>query len=148
MEYKLGDLVIFKEPLMGAESKEVFKKCDVRRIVATDEKNYFVDNFGGTVKVKHKDLECVTRIYSEAVEGEANEITDNGNTIRPGYYQSAMGDVFDIANAYGLDMPLGTAVKYILRAGKKDKEKEIEDLQKAVRCIERAIELRCDNGKR
>ena len=76
--------------------------------------------------------------------GEANEITNNGNTIRPGYYKSSMGDVFDIANAYGLDMPLGTAVKYILRAGKKDKAKEIEDLQKAVRCIERAIDLRRD----
>jgi hypothetical protein len=152
MKYKVGDLVIFKEPLMGIESndgfimKEVFSKYDVRRIIDIDEKNYFVDNFGDgdTVKVKHEDLECVTRIYSEAVEGEANEITNNGNTIRPGYYQSAMGDVFDIADAYKLDMPLGTAVKYILRAGKKDKAKEIEDLQKAVRCIERAIELRRD----
>jgi hypothetical protein len=73
---------------------------------------------------------------------EMHEITNNGNTIRPGYYQSSMGDVFDIADAYKLDMPLGTATKYILRAGKKDKSKEIEDLQKAVRCIERAIELR------
>jgi hypothetical protein len=79
---------------------------------------------------------------------EMDEIISHGNTIRPGYYQSSMGDVFDIANMYGLDMPLGTAVKYILRAGKKDKAKEVEDLQKAVRCIERAIELRCNNGKR
>jgi hypothetical protein len=73
-----------------------------------------------------------------------DEITNNGNTIRPGYYESAMGDVFDIAAAYKLDMACGTAVKYILRAGKKDKEKEIEDLQKAIRSIERAIELRRD----
>jgi hypothetical protein len=39
-------------------------------------------------------------------------------------------------------MPLGTAAKYILRAGKKDKSKEIEDLEKAAECIRRAIELR------
>ena len=71
-----------------------------------------------------------------------DEIISHGNTIRPGYYQSRMGDVFDIANAYGLDMPLGTAAKYILRAGKKDKSKEIEDLEKAMECIRRAIELR------
>lgn len=147
MKYKVGDWVVFKEPLMGMEFnegfilKEVFGKYEVRRINSIDEKNYFVDNCGGEVKVKHEDLECVTRIYSEAVEGEANEITNNGNTIRPGYYQSAMGDVFDIADAYKLDMPLGTAVKYILRAGKKDKAKEIEDLRKAIRCIEREIEL-------
>jgi hypothetical protein len=81
-------------------------------------------------------------------EGDFDENTDNSNTIRPGYYQSTMGDVFDIATAYQLDMPLGTAAKYILRAGKKDKAKEIEDLRKAIRCIERAIELRCNNGKR
>ncbi len=73
-----------------------------------------------------------------------DEIISHGNTIRPGYYQSAMGDVFDIAHAYGLDMACGTAVKYILRAGKKDKEKEIEDLEKAIRSIERAIEIRRD----
>jgi hypothetical protein len=73
-----------------------------------------------------------------------DEIISHGNTIRPGYYQSSMGDVFDIAAAYKLDMPLGTATKYILRAGKKDKSKEIEDLEKAIRCIERAIELRRD----
>lgn len=73
-----------------------------------------------------------------------DEIISHGNTIRPGYYQSNMGDVFDIANAYKLDMPLGMAAKYILRAGKKDKSKEIEDLEKAIRSIERAIELRRD----
>ena len=71
-----------------------------------------------------------------------DEIISHGNTIRPGYYQSAMGDVFDIAAAYRLDMPLGTAVKYILRAGKKDKAKEIEDLEKCIECVTRAIELR------
>lgn len=173
MKYKVGDWVVFKEPLMGMESndgfilKQVFGKDTVRRITSIDEKIYGVDNYGGqTVKVKHKDLERVTNIFNRAPsiakrindkhnilngltktdgsEGEANEITDNGNTIRPGYYQSSMGDVFDIADAYGLDMPLGTAVKYILRAGKKDKSKEIEDLGKAIRCIERAIELRRD----
>ena len=87
-------------------------------------------------------IDFIENRYS-AVEVNDDENT-NGNTIRPGYYQSAMGDVFDIADAYGLDMPLGTAAKYILRAGKKDKSKEIEDLEKAIRCIERAIELRRD----
>lgn len=70
-----------------------------------------------------------------------DEIISHGNTIRPGYYQSDMGDVFDIAAAYKPDMALGTAVKYILRAGKKDKNKHVEDLQKAICCIEREIDL-------
>jgi hypothetical protein len=81
-------------------------------------------------------------MFEGLAEEDFDENTDNGNTIRPGYYKSDMGDVFDIAAAYQLDMPLGTAAKYILRAGKKDKAKEVEDLRKAIRCIERAIELR------
>jgi hypothetical protein len=71
-----------------------------------------------------------------------DEIISHGNTIRPGYYQSRMGDIFDIAGVYGLDFPLGNAVKYICRAGKKNKAAEIEDLEKAIQCIQRAIELR------
>ena len=71
-----------------------------------------------------------------------DETISHGNTIRPGYYQSAMGDVFDIADAYRLDMACGMAVKYILRAGKKDKAKEIEDLEKCIECVSRAIEIR------
>lgn len=47
-----------------------------------------------------------------------DEIISHGNTIRPGYYQSSMGDVFDIAHAYKLSMARGTAIKYILRVGK------------------------------
>ena len=73
-----------------------------------------------------------------------DEIIKHGGTIKPGYYNSSMGDIFDIANAYGLDFPLGNAVKYICRAGKKDKDKEIEDLQKAMRCIQRAIDIRSE----
>ena len=73
-----------------------------------------------------------------------DEIIKHGNEIRPDYYRCSMGDVFDIAHAYGLDFPLGNAVKYICRAGKKDKDKEIEDLQKAMRCIQRAIDIRSE----
>jgi hypothetical protein len=78
-----------------------------------------------------------------------DEIISHGNTIRPGYYQSSMGDIFDIAHAYNLSFPLGNAVKYICRAGKKDRDKDIEDLQKAMRCIQREIDIRmADNVRR
>lgn len=73
MKYKVGDWVVFKEPLMRIESndgfilKEVFGKDIVRRIISIDEKNYFIDNYGGqTVRVKHKDLEGVTNIFNKA----------------------------------------------------------------------------------
>ena len=40
-------------------------------------------------------------------------------------------EVIKIINATGMDFCLGNAIKYILRAGKKDQSKEIEDLEKA-----------------
>ena len=62
--------------------------------------------------------------------------------IRPDYYQFHQYDVFDIAAYFGLAFPLGNALKYLLRAGKKDQDKDIEDLQKAMRCIQREIDIR------
>lgn len=41
--------------------------------------------------------------------------------------------------AWDLEFCLGNAVKYISRAGKKDPEKEIEDLKKAIWYIEKYI---------
>lgn len=64
----------------------------------------------------------------------------------PSYYCGNI-EVIDFIEDKKLDYHLGTAVKYISRAGKKhergmtDKEKEIQDLQKAVWFINRKIEL-------
>lgn len=157
-KFKVGDNVQFVRTL-SFPSGGYIKKGTVWEIAALNDTRYtllLVDGEEGVKGIGYNINSALDTInsYCEKVEesdseecfgtpeGEANEITNNGNTIRPGYYQSAMGDVFDIADAYGLDMPCGMAVKYILRAGKKDKTKEIEDLQKAIRCIERAIELR------
>jgi hypothetical protein len=162
MKYKVGDKVIFNQDCRLAFSCiPKGKTGEITDIVDTGMAIHYrikmQDYPNATVPTDKADEAC-TKIKSknekhnilngltktDGSEGEANEITNNGNTIRPRYYESSMGDVFDIADAYKLDMPLGTAAKYILRAGKKDKSKEIEDLQKAVRCIERAIELRRD----
>lgn len=79
-------------------------------------------------------------------ETTETEIESNNNDVKdkiPSYYKSGSYDVFDIANHYDLDMPLGTAIKYIVRAGRKDKAKakHVEDLEKAIQCIRREIEL-------
>jgi hypothetical protein len=39
----------------------------------------------------------------------------------------------------------GNAIKYIWRAGKKDKDKEIEDLKKAIFLLEEEIKILCSN---
>ena len=45
----------------------------------------------------------------------------------------------DVIADWDLNFDLGNAVKYISRAGRKDPEKTIEDLQKAIFYIEHAI---------
>lgn len=50
----------------------------------------------------------------------------------PSHYQVGGYKVIDIIEAFGLNFRLGNAVKYILRAGRKDAAKTAEDLRKAV----------------
>jgi Protein of unknwon function (DUF3310) len=50
-------------------------------------------------------------------------------------------EVIKVIQAWQLDFYTGNAVKYIGRAGKKEKAKEIEDLKKAVFYLNYKIEL-------
>ena len=70
-----------------------------------------------------------------------DKILEQGNAIKPDYYKYRGGDVFDMAKHFGLDFPLGNALKYLLRAGHKDPAKKVEDLNKCIQCLKRAIEL-------
>lgn len=56
----------------------------------------------------------------------------NDNVNRPSHYTDGKIEVIDFIEDKGLNFHRGNAVKYIARAGKKDPEKEIEDLQKAI----------------
>ena len=56
----------------------------------------------------------------------------------PSHYTDGKYEVIDFIESHGLGFHLGNAVKYISRAGKKNKDKEIEDLNKAIWYLERA----------
>ena len=60
----------------------------------------------------------------------------------PSHYTSSDVETIDAIEAWELGFHLGNAVKYISRAGKKDPDKEVEDLRKAVWYLERFIEFR------
>lgn len=60
----------------------------------------------------------------------------------PSHYTDGKIEVIDYIEDKQLGFHLGNAVKYISRAGKKDPDKEIEDLEKAVWYIQRYIEMR------
>lgn len=57
----------------------------------------------------------------------------------PPHYTDGKIEVIDFIEDKRLNFHRGNAVKYIARAGKKNPEKEIEDLQKAVWYINREI---------
>lgn len=67
---------------------------------------------------------------------------DNTEKVNhPSHYQGDKFEVIDIIDDYNLDFCKGNAIKYILRAGKKSKDKEIEDLQKAIWYLQHKIEI-------
>ena len=65
----------------------------------------------------------------------------NDPVNHPAHYTSGKIEVIDYIEDQKLPYHLGNTVKYISRAGKKDKDKTVEDLKKAVWYIQRYIGL-------
>ena len=68
-----------------------------------------------------------------------NKETVVDNVNHPSHYNDGNIEVIDFIEDKKLGFCLGNAVKYISRAGKKDKSKEVEDLEKASWYIQRRI---------
>ena len=64
----------------------------------------------------------------------------NDNVNHPSHYTDGKIEVIDFIEDKCLNFHRGNAVKYIVRAGKKNPEKEVEDLKKAAWYINREIE--------
>lgn len=67
----------------------------------------------------------------------AKLIIDNVN--RPAHYTDGKIEVIEYIEDKKLGFCLGNAIKYISRAGKKNPDKTVEDLKKAIWYIERRI---------
>lgn len=63
----------------------------------------------------------------------------HNNVNHPTHYTSGKIEVWDYIKDQDLNYFLGNAVKYISRAGKKDKGKYVEDLKKAIVYLEKEI---------
>jgi len=60
----------------------------------------------------------------------------------PEHYQFGKNNEYEaikVIEVWDLNFHLGNTVKYISRAGKKDKDKELQDLKKALWYLERQI---------
>lgn len=82
-------------------------------------------------------------------------MTENSNTTvvqndpvnHPAHYTAGI-EVIDFLESWNFPFHLANAIKYICRAGRKDKNKIIEDLRKAIWYINRYIDyLRKQEGK-
>ena len=63
------------------------------------------------------------------------------NVNHPNHYLSSSGiEVIDAIEAWGLWFNRGNCIKYVARAGRKNRDKEIEDLEKAQWYLNREIE--------
>lgn len=70
----------------------------------------------------------------------------NDAVNHPSHYTDGKIEVIDFIEQKNLNFHRGNAVKYIARAGKKDPEKEVEDLRKAVWYLNREI-MRLEKSK-
>ena len=76
----------------------------------------------------------------------SKETTKNSAVEHPNHYMKSSGhEVIDVINAWKLDYNLGNAVKYIARAGRKNPETLIEDLEKAIFYIKWHINNKSNN---
>lgn len=68
----------------------------------------------------------------------------------PAHYNAGKIEVIEFIEdqGHGRSFCIGSAIKYLSRAGRKDPAREIEDLEKAVWYIRRAIETLKPNPRR
>jgi hypothetical protein len=85
-----------------------------------------------------------TNINGRLCDNWKKRIVDLSDSPRPDYYGGKDNpyEVFNVLEAWELDKDfyLGNVIKYIARAGKKNKSTEKEDLQKALVYLQRRID--------
>ena len=80
---------------------------------------------------------CTAGIMCQCVKSKKKE---KSNVDHPSHYMKDSGfEVIDVIKAWKLDFELGNAIKYIGRAGKKNPERVVEDLEKAAWYINHKI---------
>ena len=90
------------------------------------------------IEVNKSDLKDVD---AEPIDTNVEEQSiENDPVNHPSHYTDTKIEVMDYIEDKGFNFALGNAVKYISRAGKKDKNKTIQDLEKAEWYLNREIE--------
>ena len=82
--------------------------------------------------------ELIKELYTDTLSAYAeNSVHKNLKQVGGNHYAKHAIQPWDIIDDWGLDYYLGNVIKYVLR----DKNDKIEDLNKAIHCLEKKIEL-------
>ena len=90
-----------------------------------------------TVEIKEK---ANTKETLQETLDEVKEPVENDNVNHPSHYTDGNIEVMDFIEDKQLNFARGNVIKYVSRAGKKDPNKELEDLKKAMWYLNREIE--------
>ena len=92
--------------------------------------------FSGSDEVMLKNYE---RVFGSEPDPNVNPAEDPVN--HPSHYNKGKIEVWDFISDWKLNFDRGNAIKYICRAGSKDPNKEIQDLEKAIEYINHEIKI-------
>lgn len=136
-EYLNEEIEVDKSKLKLVEDKKNCKDCDY--FVKSSLGNY-CDFYGILLNIMHGCNEFQLKKHKEGIKDIKTENIENDPVNHPSHYTDGNIEVMDYIEDKGFNFALGNAVKYISRAGKKDKNKTIQDLEKAEWYLNREIE--------
>ena len=117
-----------------------------------EEKLHFCSKHGTTYVTECHSCyrEATQCIHGVPFDSECGECQEDAKIIKAGkersirpkvaHYQSGGIEPIDYINSHNFNFNRGCVIKYVSRAGLKDKSKEIEDLQKAIDYLNFEIE--------
>ena len=107
----------------------------------------FIEYLEQNIEVNESDLKTVeikekanTKETLQETLDEVKEPVENDNVNHPSHYTDGNIEVMDFIEDKQLNFARGNVIKYVSRAGKKDPNKELEDLKKAMWYLNREIE--------
>lgn len=156
-----GEVIDASMPFMFTDDIGMFYNVDspelFNEILDYCEKHVFRDTIVGTgidkdqlkeIMLNRKHRQKSEDVFSKTVDFTLAEFLFNkplpktyevtkSDAIRPEHYGGDENpfEPIKIIEYYNLEFSLGNAIKYILRAGKKDQSKYVEDLQRAVQYL-------------